>query len=406
MKRIIKYISITVLILLFVCFSVFVVLLHTNLGLNYTLSWAHKMIPGTLEIGESRGTPRHFVLQHIRFKNDLIDLQANQLEMAWDPLQLLFNNQFVTYQFISDNVTLNILPTVGSPKPTKTWIPRFSFNNILINNLNILNNGTLASSIKTINVMKDPATNQYNVEMNASNAFVKLKGAPGENWTGNWEVHIPNLNLIDKKLNGMLSSSGTISIEDNIPSIQGEIHAKQLRYANLSIPTLDGKISSVTPSNGISQLELIGRQIQLNNYLIPFVNISSAVKFSQDLINLTSIISFQNTNQLRLMLNIPNNLSRFKMLKTINGNMTFQFNDINRFISTEEIKSPQGILSGNIKISGTLSNPTLLGSINLKNGQFSLPKLAIQPHAINLQGTFNQNLLLNFNGNFISGGGR
>lgn len=405
MKRIIKYISIAILFILLVGFSLLMILLHTNIGLNYALSWIHKFIPGTLEIGESRGTPQHFVLHNVRFKSDAMEMQANQFEMIWSPLQLLFNNQFITYQVISDNVTINILPAVKSTKANQSWIPNFSLNNFVINNLNILNNGKLISSIKTINIIKDPITNLFNVEINASNAFVKLQGAPSKNWNGNWQINLPNLNLISNKLNGALISSGSLSIINNIPIIEGVLHASHLRLEKLSIPSLDGTISSIRPNNGTSQIELTGRQIQASKYLIPLVHISSTVKFSQDLINLASVISFQDANQFRLTIDIPNNFAQFKMPTSINGNMTFQFNDINRLISLEEIKSPQGIINGNIKISGTLSNPRLLGSVNLRNGQFSIPRLGIQPRAVNLQGTFNQNLLLNFGGNFSSGNG-
>lgn len=270
--------------------------------------------------------------------------------------------------------------------------------NLLINNIsgNIRNN--------PINGIVDIKANDSqilinNLNINLGKTFFKLQGIIEKDWNLIWQINSPNINVIYKDASGSLTSAGTIILKNKIPYAQGTIRANSIRINNLSINRIDGTISSTIQSNAVSQLNFICNQISFKNSNIPNIQISSILNWHSDGYQSNSIITFSNANKLNASIKFFNS-------SALQGDINLQFNDISKIFTNRFINSMQGNINGNIKISGKISNPIFQGFLSLNNASFSIPKLGIHPRALNIRSVFNNNLLANIDGKFISGSGQ
>ncbi|MDR3477703.1 MAG: translocation/assembly module TamB domain-containing protein [Gammaproteobacteria bacterium] len=485
-------------IILIGCAS-FYALFYTQFGLDCSIKIAEKWFPGKLQVTNSRGNlGSHFVLNNFLFSNTVVEVSIKQLEIAWNPFQLLKHN-LVLSRMNANGVVIRLLPSAKQVSQD-TFIQRFFLNEANLSDLTVYQNTKLITHVDTIVIThSNNEANQFivklpqgtisgeyvfndlvsqkwhlvadadkvvtnylwpqtdsqlsfhvttagewnthnkrmvldmtrlsgnvrqfplvgivnlqienkriflkNVDVTVGKSFVKLQGDIGDPWNMQWNIFMPNLNSINAGLTGSLVSSGKIMTQDKKPVAVGTLQAKQIKFKNVAVQTLDGKLFSALQANTV-QLQLNGKQLDVAHYIIPQINIllNMTLSASKTLVNATAV--FSKTNQVRLSFQWPNLLNQSLSQAAMQGNIILQASDLSQFITSTDIHSLQGALYGNVTLSGNLAHPRFQGYLNIMNGGFMLPALGIHPNGIQFHNTMNNDFILHINGKFSSNSGQ
>ncbi len=244
-----------------------------------------------------------------------------------------------------------------------------------------------------------------NFDIDLGISYLLIKGVIGQQWNLRWDVQLPDLHVFDPRVSGSFFSFGTLYTKDNSPVAKGIIHARLIKFKQFSVQAADGTLSSILDKK-VAQLVLNSNQLKWANYTIPPLRLLTDVKATSEKINTHTSTSLSNANQIQMNLQLPNWFQNGNKSNAWQGDITLKFQDISKFVSSPYITSLKGLLTGHIKLTGNGSQPNLQGTIDITNGQFSIPKLGIQPRAITLHSTFTNSLLVAITGQFSSGAGQ
>lgn len=245
-----------------------------------------------------------------------------------------------------------------------------------------------------------------NADLRMDRAFIKMQGTLTKVWNFAWQVNLPNLNAIHSKLQGSIVSSGVILTQKNRPYLSGDISATNIKHPLFMLKAIKGKIDTTLADQANINVNLLLNELSVSNVTIPTLAISAKNRVSSNYSMRSEVtLLFNKLNSIFTTFNISNLYGLFKNKNILSGTASIHFRDINHITLLPSIKSYQGIITGKVNFSGPLNKIAFSGNLDLKNGQLSIPELKIQPHSIQLQTSFTQNLLVNLSGQFKSGNG-
>lgn len=245
----------------------------------------------------------------------------------------------------------------------------------------------------------------HNSQLAIANAQAKIAGTFNRNWNMNWQVDIPELQTIVPNSHGSFSSTGKMIGPEKMPQIQANLMGNEIAIENIKIKKLLGNISSTLkfPS---TNLALIISDVTISNYRIPKINLRVASNLAQQKLISNIVLSLSSTNQMNGQIILPQFKTFTDLYQPMEGEIKFNFATLNEMISAPEISDLQGKMQGSIKVSGTLSNPSVLVDASLKQGHLFIQRLGIALDDVSLQANYQTNQPVIMNGSFNAGKGQ
>jgi autotransporter translocation and assembly factor TamB len=244
-----------------------------------------------------------------------------------------------------------------------------------------------------------------NIDISIGKAFFKLQGDASQQMNLHWNVSIPNLHSINADLSGSIMTDGYVKTQNAKPIAIGSIQVRQLKYKDYGVDSIDGKLFSDIKARDAMRIQYAASQIKMGSYVIPKINFLTSIKLNADKLSIDTIALLSKVNQARISIVFDKLFQKTDTARPLQGEVALQINDLNQYITSSDIKSLQGKISGHIKLSGTIERPLFNGSLDLKNTQFSFPSLNITIRDIQFHQTFSQDLIFHVSGHFSSGTG-
>ncbi len=242
-----------------------------------------------------------------------------------------------------------------------------------------------------------------NIDFNVANSFIKISGIAGEKWDVKWNIHLPNLTELHKSLKGSIESNGKILTVDKSPLISASLTANNLSLNPFHIQNIKSDITSDFSGNTTFTLDV--NRMRYDDYVIPNTQTKAKLQFLNNTLTIASSSSFSKFNGITSNITVYPNFSKSLADYPIKGSISLLFKQINELIKIKRTRSLQGLVTGNIKLNGSLLHPKANGTFTLSNGSLNIKRLGIQPRAIQANAIFNQTGIINLNGNLLSGNG-
>ncbi|MBR2526036.1 AsmA family protein, partial [bacterium] len=268
----------------------------------------------------------------------------------------------------TDGIKTNGVGTVNGLKLTLTGLPTFSIpsskvsfdeNNINLDNVNVyLNN----SKINVLGKIKNYSNSKMNIDITAN-------GMLGAN-----DIK----NSLDKSIRDTVSATGRLPVavritgNDKIQNINGQLLANNTNHLSIiDISSLSGKTSLINASMLIENNVLKINDISIN--ALP-VNRSLSSDFSANLSGASKILSAKGS--------ISNLTGKVQNINGLNVSIPTQST-----ISIPGFKNSKVQLKGDLNLSGAITNPAIIGVVNIPNA--SIPTLQTNAKNIKINATKN-----------------
>ena len=399
-------------------------LLNTERGLDFAVSFGKKFLPGQLKINVIHGRllgPIH--LKELYYQNNNIKLTISEAQFDWRWNDLLQGKLNLGPIFIDQlNVFVKQKAKQKKLKSHQKKTYRFPkiFQNLKFNSVDI---------------------HQINIQSDDVNLL--LQGSLHQQWHINWQLNIKELNKFIPELQGKVALQGKINGEAQYPEfniiaektnlqwqdwkfqqIQGvlninsknkkwifDLSTNQLNNTSFKLTPLQLKLSgSLSPfslQGNLSEFKLskLVQDGQFTKIIIPNTQINSYIsKYGLE----TSLQTFkENKNQLFAYLLLPNYQVRSlpTSKQALHANIGLSLKDLNFLTQLiPNLKNTKGIFDAQIKITGTLNKPLLNLSLNLQQASTDIPALGLNLKNIKYQLHTDRNSLIGI-GQVYSGNG-
>lgn len=351
MTRIILKIAAYLLIFILVS-STLILFVLSEFGLQTSANIIERFVPELKITTISGSLLSHFTVNGLAFHNKDVDLTANHVEIAWQPLAL-FSNEVRIEQLRADHLELalhiqkskeksalpiDIIVEQGTIQNAKVYVDNTKINNASLKALPlfskqiplIINKTQFALQLKTdsteINLplcQGSLADKQFNAQfafntvknnfaiknllLTVGTAKVQLDGELNNQWHVTWNMNIPNLAEILPKNSGNFISQGTITGPRVTPNIVAELQGNNLllqaitdsdNHANdqsevVRAGKINGKVQLNLQPEGIFNIALTSSRINYNDNNLADLTISAIGTTQKHNI----IISAQNAKQ-------------------------------------------------------------------------------------------------------------
>jgi len=342
----------------------------TTPGLQLAVEIAKQSIPGVLHIQRYEGSLfTGFSLKNITYTDAQQSTQIESIHIDWKPKQLLHYK--ITFDDISiRHVRINFNDAQQSSQDHDE-LPSLNFLSALVlkrlDIQDVLINGTFKHfPIKgSVNILFENNTLKMdNTQLQIANSIMTFKGTLKKQWDIQWQMRVPNVRTWVPALDGVLTGFGTITGNFNSPLFNTTLEAKNLSYEKQTLRLL--KLTGTTKlagANAFSQFQL-------------WVN------------------------------NSHNQVTGHFTFPQLNGLLNLRFTDFSTFIPPSPYaKHLRGLLTAQIKLSGTLEDPHWSGDISLANGHIKSTKFGIKINDLNLKARIEDTHPIPFNGRFRAGKG-
>jgi translocation and assembly module TamB len=308
-----KVISNTAIIFLLLLIA-FIFIFYTNMGLRFTLDMASKFIPGKLIAKGVQGNlAEQITIEDLSYQNHQLKITAHNIQLTWQPFYLL-QKRLVINQLLAKDITLN----------------QFKFSKL---SCGLITTGKRVDAI--------------NLQLQAPNANLQIKGQLQEQYDFNWQMNIKKLSDFIPNFDGTLTAKGHIYGAKFNPKMLADFTIKQLR----------------TPQDRLDKLDLRGKlQTELNTKGLS--------------VNLNVIPDQQ----------VPIKAQVFVTKhKKLQGQLTWRTSKL-QFVHmfVPYIERLRGNLNVNFKLTGTLKDPEILGQASLRDATAYVPLLNLDLKNINL----------------------
>ncbi len=405
---------------LFLLASLFYWVVMTQSGLIFITQIIPSLIPGHLDIQKAQGSLNHKIdLTDVSYNNNLISFRAKNIELVWQPLQLINHNN-LTFDFIMVKSGAMQINTLNSKKSSK-WlhypftiqlkkllVQQFNVNydqqNIVLNNANLQGNYTIQSNNYQFTWQLVAKAHHYPLQsqgsmsispetivmpylfLQSADSTIKANGLVNNHWQGQWQIDIKNLQHFIPNSTGQLHSVGTINGDHSHPIINATVFAKQLQYKQYQLKNLQSEFVMDPNFQKPWQIQLNANGFQYKKLIIDAISLHSQSSLDKQQFQLQLR---QKDKQLSLTLagQLHNKqwlgqLQQFNLQSKSVGN--WQLNNPNYIalspsyaqISNVVIQSPQGkiALNGVWQKQKSWAAQLLIDNFALKNLQFLLPE--------------------------------
>ncbi len=243
-------------------------------------------------------------------------------------------------------------------------------------------------------------------------ARISVDGTLSQQWPlmGNlhWQALIPNMHIFDPNLYGQLEAFGQVTGNNTVPSIQAKVIAKQLKYNKLNIQQAIANLTYHWNKDGKLQLNIT--QMQHSDVNAPLKDINASATWQpkgQGMLGQIKIIAGKNP-PITGTVALPRLKKAIPLAKQpIKANLDFQLSQL-QFLDDyfAQMKDINGKLEAKLAITGLLGQPKLLGQVQLRQGQVSIPELGLNITKIQLNATSEKSGDVTYLANLNSGQGQ
>ena len=432
MRRIIKQFIFLIILLLSIS-GVVVFLFNTEMALRGMVTVATKVIPGKLTIEKTAGHLNNFTLKGVNYKNAAVDLTINQVQFSWSVSHLLqgvfrincLNLDGIKIQtFAADKVQTSAkLPA----KKIRAWLGHLQWlSHIRCYNVKITDVLWQTPNEKTPLKIDDftfqlQDDGHLNSALHALTTTLLVQGEVGNQLNVTWKFSLPHLESLVHAA-GSIYSEGVVSGTGDLPKINGVITVTHLitdevnlgrfsskfnldwekrnselnfslqrfKTSGIEIPAWQGKWLFQV-NDGI-KLTLASVPLVIHSFLgnqfhvLSVDDLGATVDWNADKIELNgNFVLEHNPFAVSLALTKRHlalwNLSKAALL----GKLTWQVNDLS-FISGffPQLARVHGAAKINYDFKGTLLQPEITGQLVVANTAFTVPKLGLSLHDLQL----------------------
>ena len=154
-----------------------------------------------------------------------------------------------------------------------------------------------------------------------------------------------------------------------LPSLGGIVNADLFFQGSAASPTLTGSLDFLVDSEN--------QRVGSVNAQLDYTNLGLDIQSNFEHIDGSSL-SISGLVPVDLRLKREENPSFPNALMTLNAER-FNLAWVSPFLSQEEISRVQGKLTGELSIRGSMTNPHMMGELNLSDGSLHLPQMGINP---------------------------
>lgn len=406
-------------------------------GLQFVAEVMPRFIPGRLNIQQAKGSLNHHIhLSDISYSNNLLSMDVKNVDIVWQPLQLINHNNLTCDSILVDSGKLQIksLKTEKSAKwrhlPFNIILKNILLQGftidylqqqLLINNANLQGSYLLKNNSYQLSWQLFATSHQY--PLLSKGAFstslhhtdipylliqsgdntIKANGNLDTQWHGQWQVNIKNMQHFLTNSSGEFKSNGAIMGERSSPIINTAIFARQFHYQQFQLKNVNSYFVIDPTLQKPWQIQLAADGLQYKNYAIDTLKLQSQSSLSQQQIQLELQ---QKDTQLTLVLmgQLQNKqwlgqLQQFKIQSNTLGN--WQLQNPNHIIIAPEyaqlsnttLQSNQSkiTLNGNWQKQKSWATQLLVDNFSLKDLQFLLPKDAQLQGQLQFNASVSQN---------------
>lgn len=340
---------------------------------------------------------------------------------------------------------------------------RIVLGKILITQAKIISAGNPDIIIPRLQIASRLVDQQLNMQFFLSLTVVKsrlqIKGSLDNNWNIGWRLSSPTLNGLLPDLQGAINGHGAITGARNKPLLQAKLTATQLKFKNYKVRklalesnlhiadqtastvtlTADGlglgtqkinKLNLTASGNVNSQnikLHITHKKQQLNLQLVgELKNKLWQGKIKQFAIHLTTanvwnlvsaapvLLSRQQANIDQLCLNDQANSNnkiclnaQWQAPNKIQANLQATSSSLtllDEFLP--DVQALKGQLSANLRLSGTLIKPKIVGKLTLKNASTFIPDIGVGVKDVTINASTDQRGKILFNASGTAGAGK
>lgn len=381
MRFLIKY----SLIVIFASIATAIYLLCcTTQGLVFGLHFIAPLLPGTLKIEKINGNLlAGFSLQTISYQIEEESITLQSLTVTWYPRQLLQGKLAI------DSLTLErpqiVIFNTNSTSADFTlddfkFLPHISINELVIHEL---------------------AIRKADLQLN-------LTGQLKDNWDFHWQLRIPTLQALCSNCKGSFSGSGSITGKRLIPTIDATVHGNNLEIAQQTIRNLSGAAHIVIQSKVNSSINLIATQLNISHNPIKKMALAIAGNIAYENHNLIARaqLALAQKPAVSLTAVLPDFSGFTNPKQKITANIHLNFTELDglRYF-IPEIQHPRGTILGNLKVTGTVLQPEVTGTVNLKQGHVAIHVLGIHLNDMMVQATLDKSKIISLQGSLRSAKG-
>jgi len=381
MRFLIKYSFITLFIGIA---TAFFLLCYTTQGLIFELRYLSTFVPGTLKVGKIDGTLLSgFSLQTISYQTKEQNITLKSLMLRWYPKQLL-QGKFAIDSLILEQPQVTLLSTDSAPADFS--LDDFKFlRHITINSL----------VIHQLDVKKEDLRFQMTGELNS-------------NWNFNWKLSIPKLKTLCPTCAGSFMGSGSIVGKRFIPTVNATIQGDKLILDEQKIGKLKGDANIVLQPKANSTIHLVATQLSISDNAIKRMALTVSGNMAYEKKTMLAQAQIVLSQKASIVLNaaLPDYSSLMdpnqKIIAAAKVNLT-DLESLSYFVPV--IQHPRGVIQGVFNLTGTLSKPEVIGTLNLKQGHVAIHALGIHLNDIVATAILDKSNIISFNGRLRSANG-
>lgn len=356
----------------------------TTQGLIFDFHSIALLFPGLLKIEQISGTLfSGFSLQTISYQTKEENITLQSLTVSWRPRQLL-RGKLVIDSLILEQPQITIFTTSATSGNFTLddfkFLHRISINDLAIHQLSIRKAGL-----------------QFN-----------LTGQLKDNWDFHWQLHIPALNTLCSNCQGSFIGSGSMAGKRLVPVINANIQANNLVLAQQSIRKLNGEARIVIQPKANSSINLTATHLNISHTLIKKITLAISGNIAYESHNLVAQaqVALAQKPVVFFAAVLPD-FSDFtnpkqKITATIHLNFT-ELDGLRYFIP--EVQHPRGTILGNLHVTGTVLQPEVTGTLNLKQGHVAIHALGIHLNDMLVQATLAKSKIISLQGSLRSAKG-
>jgi len=399
-------------------------LLNTERGLDFAVSFGKKFLPGQLKINVIHGRllgPIH--LKELYYQNNNINLTISEAQFDWRWNDLLQGKLNLGPIFI-DQLNVFVKQKAHQKKLKSHQKKTYQFPKIL-------------------QYLKFNSVDIHQINIQSDDVNLLLQGSLHKQWNINWQLNIKELNKLTPELQGKITLRGKIHGETLYPEFNIIAEKTNLQWQDWKVHQIQGALNidtknkkwlfdlTTTQLNNTS-FKLAPLQLKLSGFLSPFslqgnlseFKLNRLVKdgqFTKIIIPNTQINSYiskngletswqtfkENKNQLFAYLLLHNYQVRSlpTSKQALHANIDLSLKDLNFLTQLiPDLKNTKGIFDAQIKITGTFNKPLFNLSLNLQQGSTDIPVLGLNLKNIKYQLDTDKNNLIGL-GQVHSGNG-
>ncbi len=310
----------TILILALLLIGLIIFLLFSNTGLKLALLFLNTQTNNRLQYSHVSGYlagPIHF--ENLRYTSDRLTLVAKQFRtrVSFDTTHwgLIYLNDIQASLLdgsIKGAAEITLLPTLTwqlqlqAKQLNLAALHAAAHSNI---NFDITINGNKQDNNLTNHIKLQQISGHYrnqplqgfaildsinhkiirlNSQVKLDQAYLKVDGHKMDHWHINWQIHLPDLSVIEPSWDGRVYSEGVIQGSHDAPQIVTTLSASKVQTEHFSVAQLHAKIHLNFASNANSTVNVSAHKLKLSYAAIDNITINGSGNQQQIInINLT-----------------------------------------------------------------------------------------------------------------------